>query len=130
MTTLKEIRARFARDQGLPFANTLSERSILETLDEHGVKYRARVFGPVTTIWGFLSQVLSEDHRCRDAVAENIAPRVVLGLETCSPNTAIYCNARGRLPIGVLVVWSGRHPLDQVGDANECPAVQGAGDGA
>ena len=102
MTTLKEVRARFARDQGLPFANTLSERSILETLDEHGVKYRDRLFGPVTTIWGFLSQVLSEDHSCRDAVARIIAHRAVVGLETCSPNTASYCNARGRLPIGVL----------------------------
>jgi hypothetical protein len=27
MTTLKEVRARFARDQGLPFADSLSERS-------------------------------------------------------------------------------------------------------
>lgn len=102
MTTLKEVRARFARDQGLPFANTLSERSILETLDEHGVKYRDRLFGPVTTIWGFLSQVLSDDQSCRDAVARIIAHRAVVGLETCSPNTASYCNARGRLPIGVL----------------------------
>ena len=102
MTTLKEVRARFARDQGLPFANTSSERSILETLDEHGVKYRDRVFGPITTIWGFLSQVLSEDHSRRDAVARIIGHRAVVGLETCSPNTASYCNARGRLPIGVL----------------------------
>jgi hypothetical protein len=40
MTTLQEVRARFARDQGLPFANALSEPSILDTLDEHAVKYR------------------------------------------------------------------------------------------
>ena len=69
MTTLKEVRARFARDQGLPFADSLSERSILDALNEHGIKYRDRVFNPVTTIWGFLSQVLSEDHSCRDAVS-------------------------------------------------------------
>ena len=69
MTTLKEVRARFARDQGLPFADSLSETSILDALNEHGFKYRDRVFGPVTTIWGFLSQVLSDDHSCRDAVS-------------------------------------------------------------
>jgi Transposase DDE domain len=112
MTTLKEVRARFARDQGLPFANTLSERSILETLDEHSVKYRDRLFGPVTTIWGFLSQVLSEDHSCRDAVARIIAHRAVVGLETCSPNTASYCNARGRLPIEVLSTLARRTAVE------------------
>jgi hypothetical protein len=102
MTTLEEVRARFARDQGLPFADSLSERSILDALNEHGVKYRDRLFSPVTTIWGFLSQVLSDDHSCRDAVARIIAHRADAGLEPCSPNTASYCDARLRLPTGIL----------------------------
>src|SRR5271157_5588251 len=108
MTTLKEVRARFARDQGLPFADSLSETSILDALNEHGCNYRDRVFGPVTTIWGFLSQVLSDDHSCRDAVTRIIAHRAANGLETCSPNTASYCNARGRLPTGVLCTLAKR----------------------
>src|SRR5712691_873010 len=102
MTTLQEVRARFARDQGLPFADSLSEHSILDALQEHGVQYRDRLFSPVTTIWGFLSQVLSEDHSCRDAVARVIAHRAASGLTPCSPNTTSYCNARTRLPTGVL----------------------------
>src|SRR5215510_11995783 len=102
MTTLQEVRARFARDQGLPFADSLSELSILDALQEHGVKYRDRLFSPVTTIWGFLSQVLSEDHSCRDTVSRIIAHRVAAGLKVCSPNTASYCNARVRLPTAVL----------------------------
>src|SRR5215470_13145493 len=102
MTTLQEVRARFARDQGLPFADSLSERSILDALQEHGVQYRDRLFSPVTTIWGFLSQVLSADHSCRDTVARVLAHRAASGLEVCSPNTASYCNARARLPTGVL----------------------------
>src|SRR5947207_2681595 len=102
MTTLQEVRARFARDQGLPFADSLSETSIRDALNEHSVKYRDRLFSPVTTIWGFLSQALSEDHSCRDAVARVIAHRAAAGLEPCSPNTASYCNARARLPTGVL----------------------------
>src|SRR6476619_981269 len=102
MTTLEEVRARFARDQGLPFADSLSELSILDALNEHGVKYRDRLFSPVTTIWGFLSQVLSDDHSCRDAVARVIAHRAAGGLPACSPSTASYCNARSRLPTGVL----------------------------
>jgi hypothetical protein len=51
MTNLQEVRARFARDQGLPFADSLSELSILDALQEHGVQYRDRLFSPVTTIW-------------------------------------------------------------------------------
>src|SRR5436190_21592567 len=102
MTTLEEVRARFARGQGLPFADALTELSILDVLHEHGVQYRDRLFSPVTTIWGFLSQALSADHSCRDTVSRIIAHRAAAGLEPCSPNTASFCNARGRLPTAVL----------------------------
>ena len=73
MASLQVVRARFARNAGLPFADVLTEARILDVLNEHGVVYRDRVFSPVTTIWGFLSQVLSDDHSCRDAVARVIA---------------------------------------------------------
>src|SRR3954468_12330404 len=102
MTSLETVRARFTSSQGLPFAEVLTEAGILEVLDEHRVEYRDRVFGPITTIWGFLSQVLSDDHSCRDAVSRLIAHRAASGLEPCSPNAASYCNARARLPTGVL----------------------------
>lgn len=102
MTSLETVRARFTSSQGLPFAEVLTEASILEVLDEHKVEYRDRVFGPITTIWGFLSQVLSDDHSCRDAVARVVAHRAASGLEPCSPNAASYCNARARLSTGVL----------------------------
>jgi hypothetical protein len=57
---------------------------------------------PVTTIWGFLSQVLSDDHSCRDAVTRIIAHRAASGLKVCSPSTAGYCNARARIPTAAL----------------------------
>src|SRR6201997_1492857 len=100
--SLDQLRARFARNDGLPFADVLTEARIHDALDEHGVRYRDRVFSHVTTIWGFLSQVLSDDQSCRAAVTRIIAHRAANGLETCSPNTASYCNARGRLSTGVL----------------------------
>src|SRR3954462_11611562 len=106
--SLDHLRVRFARNEGLPFADVLTEARIHDALDEYGVKYRDRIFGPVTTLWGFLSQVLSEDHSCRDAVTRIIAHRAASGLGTCSPNTASYCNARGRLPTGVLCTLARR----------------------
>jgi hypothetical protein len=102
MTSLDRIRTRFARNEGPPFADVLTERGIRHALSEHGVRDRDRVFGPATTIWGFLSQVLGDDHSCRDAVSRVIAHRVASGLEACSPNTASYCNARARIPTAVL----------------------------
>jgi len=102
MTNLEAVRARFARDTGLPFANVLTEANILDVLNDQGIKYRDRVFNPVTTIWGFLSQVLSDDHSCRDAVARVIAHQAASGARVCSPNTASYCNARSRLHTDVL----------------------------
>jgi Transposase DDE domain len=102
MTNLETVRARFARGTGLPFANVVTEANILNVLNDHGVKYRDRVFNPVTTIWGFLSQVLSEDHSCRDTVARVIAHQAASGARVCSPNTASYCNVRSRLCTEVL----------------------------
>jgi hypothetical protein len=60
------------------------------------------VFNPVTTIWGFVSQVFSEDHSCRDAVSRIIAHRAANGDKVCSPSTSSYCTARSRIPEGVL----------------------------
>jgi hypothetical protein len=108
MTSLDAVRDRFARNEGLPFADILTEASIRDVLDEHGVVFRDRVFSPVTTIWGFLTQVLSEDHSCRDAVSRIIAHRAVSGDPGCSPNTASYCNARSRLLTSVLATLATR----------------------
>jgi hypothetical protein len=120
MTSLEQIRGRFVRNEGLPFADVLTEASIRDVLDEHGVTYRDRVFSPVTTIWGFLSQVLSDDHSCRDAVSRVIAHRAADGLGACSPNTASYCNARGRIAIGVLRTLARRTARElQAGAADE-----------
>ena len=102
MTSLDAVRARFARNEGLPFVDILTEASIRDVLNEHGVQFRQRVFSPVTTIWGFLSQVLSDDHSCRDAVSRIIAHRATNGTTLCSPNTASYCNARSRISTNVF----------------------------
>jgi hypothetical protein len=102
MTRMDRLRARFAHNGGLPFADVLTEDSIHAALNQHDVQYRDRVFGPVTTLWGFLSQVLSDDHSCRETVSRIISHRAASGLGACSPNTASYCNARSRLPTGVL----------------------------
>ena len=92
MPSLDAVRARFAHNEGLPFADILTEANIMDVLNEHGVTFRDRVFNPVTTIWGFLSQVLSEDHSCRDAVSRIIAHRAAMAslLETLRSGRPLY----------------------------------------
>jgi Transposase DDE domain len=102
MSSLDALRDRFAHNEGLPFADILTEASILDVLNDHSVEFRDRVFSPATTIWGFLSQVLNDDHSCRDAVSRIIAHRAANGHAVCSPNTASYCNARSRIPTNVF----------------------------
>ena len=95
MTSLEAVRARFARNEGLPFTDILTEANILDVLNEHGITYRDRVFSPVTTIWGFLSQVLSDDHSCRDTVSRIIAHRAANRLFNVPPH-----NQHGFLQLG------------------------------
>jgi hypothetical protein len=112
VATLDELRRRFAHNDGLPFCEVLSESSIQAVLDDHQIEFRDRVFTPQVTIWGFLSQVLSEDHSCRDAVSRIIAHRATNGISVCSPNTASYCKARSRLLTSVLSTLARRTAQD------------------
>ena len=49
------------------------------------------------TLWSFLSQVLSEDGSCREAVSRVIAHLSQKGQPAPSTNTSAYCKARQRL---------------------------------
>ncbi len=67
-------------------------------------------------MWVFLSQCLSADHSCREAVAQLVAWRVGRGLKPCSANTGAYCTARGDLPeeaVRELICDTGRQVEDE-----------------
>jgi hypothetical protein len=104
MLAIDELRSRFAQSEGLPFSDVLTEANILAVLESLEIGFRDRVFNPVTTLWGFLSQVLSEDHSYQDAVARIVAHRSAQGREICSPNTAAYCKARQRLSLELITI--------------------------
>src|SRR5580704_7491925 len=78
----------------LPFQDLLDPATVAPVLKENRVTFRARIFTPVVTLWTFLSQVLSPDHSCREAVARVIAFRVARGETPCGPETGSYCKAR------------------------------------
>src|SRR5512135_2278312 len=86
----------------LPFHDLLEPASVERVLKDNHVRFRDRIFSPLVTLWTFLSQVLSPDHSCREAVARVIAFRVARGEEPSGPDTGSYCKARQRLPLKVL----------------------------
>ena len=57
----------------LPFHDLLEPDTVAQVLHANHVTFRDRIFTPLVTLWTFLSQVLSPDHSCREAVARVIA---------------------------------------------------------
>jgi hypothetical protein len=97
------VRDQLNRDQGLPFLKFLS-RSLVEASCRHcNHTWRQRVYTPWITLSLFLSQILSDDHSCDDAVARFQKYRYDHGLPSVSPETTSYCEARQRLP--EKLVW-------------------------
>ena len=86
------------RTDGLYFAALLREQLILEAFGSASSLWQGWIYTPLTTVWVFLSQCLSPDHSCRDAVARLAAWRVGQGQKACSSETGAYCTARDALP--------------------------------
>ncbi len=99
----QRVRSDFSNDSGLPFGRLLTKDYVLAVLGQEGHQYRSRVFCPLVTLWGWLSQCLSQDKSLNDAVARILAHWVAAGLPACSASSASYSNARRRFPEGAMV---------------------------
>ena len=99
---LVELRSRYDASPGLPFSEALTQDRIHAVRRELRAFYRDRIYSPCVTLWIFLSQVLSSDHSCRDAVARWLAFRTARGQPPCSTDTGSYCLARQRLPLELV----------------------------
>ena len=92
-----------ARRHGdLYFAALLSQDRIEKAFGTARWLWQGWVYTAYVTIWVFLSQCISPDHSCRDAVARLIAWRLSQGQKPCSADTGAYCTARADLPEEVL----------------------------
>jgi hypothetical protein len=101
--TFATARDQLARHKGLPFLALLSRPVVASVCRAIGHQWRERVYTPWITLSLFLSQVLSEDHSCDEAVDRFQKVRFDRGLPPVSTETTSYCDARIRLPEGI--VW-------------------------
>jgi hypothetical protein len=105
------LRSHLDRRQGLPFLDHLSRPRVEAACLDRSHTWRERIYTPWITLGIFLSQVLSDDHSCDDAVDRFQKYRHDRGLAAVSTDTTSYCEARRRLPEGVfwdLVRQTGR----------------------
>jgi hypothetical protein len=95
----------FATDDGLPFADVLSEQDIQAACEQEDVHFGTGpddVYSPAITLWAFLAQCLSACKSCVAAVARVLALRLALGLPPCGAGNSAYCKARAKLPESLL----------------------------
>lgn len=100
---LSEKIKSFEDATSLPFHEVLNETMVKDALAAEGLTYNQSIFTPFVTLCAFLSQVLDPDHSCRAAVARVIVWMAIHGRKPCSEHTGAYCDARRRLPLGVIV---------------------------
>ena len=79
---------RLSEAPQLPFCDLIEVDLVQDVLRAEKVAFRDRIYNPMVTLWTFLSQILSTDHSCREAVARLIAHRAARGQEPCSADTA------------------------------------------
>ena len=88
------------------FKRLLPSQTVTELVAATGKRFYQRLFIPLVVLWGFTFQRLNADHSCDAAVsyiATGAADELCPGLSTrMSDNTAGYCKARKRLPLGVV----------------------------
>ena len=88
------------------FQRLLTAVRVTELVAATGQRFYQRLFTPLVILWGFLYQRLNADHTCDAAVsyfASGAADGLCPGLSArMSDNTAGYCKARARLPLGVV----------------------------
>jgi len=103
----QRVRSSFMQQDGLPFADVLTEEKIQHAFEDEEVSFAQGeddVYTPAVTLWAFLSQVLfkGEQRSCLAAVSRIVVLWIALGKEPCSDNTGAYCRARAKLPVVVL----------------------------
>jgi len=93
--------------------NLLTGPEMFEEVESLLPVHRERLFAPTETLSMFLSQALSADRSCQNAVNEAAVRRARGALPRCSTHTGAYCRARQRLPLEMVRTLA-RHSAREV----------------
>jgi hypothetical protein len=107
----RAVRAHAANSNAYAFFNLLTGPQFFEQVESLLPPHRERLFPPTETLSMFLSQALSADRSCQQAVDESAVKRLAAGLTPCSTRTGAYCKARKHLPqdmVRTLACYAGQ----------------------
>lgn len=103
------VQSKLSAAKSLCLDSLMPQTRVLKICEQLQFKFRDRVYNPSIVVWMFITQVLSADHSCQQAVTRLNAWRVARGLEKVSSCTTAYCKARCRLPEKLfehLLAWT------------------------
>lgn len=84
------------------FFNLLKSPDLFDVLEAHLPAHRERQYPPTETLSMFLSQAMSADRSCQNAVNNREVRRICSGMLQGNTYTGSYCEARRRLPTSLV----------------------------
>jgi hypothetical protein len=98
----KQVTRRASEHAAVDFFNLLCGPELRAKTEEHLPEYRERLYTPTVALSMFMKQALSADRSCQNAVNGWAGQRTAEGLSVERVGTSGYCQARQRLPLGMV----------------------------
>ncbi len=100
--SIQRFRCSFLQSGREKLFNVLPAQELARAVQEEVGVWRDRLYAPLVALRLFVEQVLHADHACQDVVVRYASERVARGEAQVSLSTGPYCNARLRLPLGLV----------------------------
>ena len=100
--SIRRFRCSFLQSGREKLFNVLPVQELARAVQEEVGVWRDRRYAPLVALRLFVEQVLHTDHACQDVVARYASERVAQGEAQVSLSSGPYCNARQRLPLGLV----------------------------
>ena len=100
--SIRRFRCSFLQAGREKLFNVLPAQELARAVQEEVDVWRDRLYSPLVALRLFVEQVLHADHACQDVVVRYASERVAQGEAQVSLSTGPYCNARLRLPLGLV----------------------------
>lgn len=100
--SIKRFRCGFLQSGREKLFNVLPAQELARAVQEEVGVWRDRRYAPLVALRLFVEQVLHTDHACQDVVVRYASERVAQGEAQVSLSSGPYCNARQRLPLGLV----------------------------
>jgi hypothetical protein len=101
--SIKRLRCSFLQSGREKLFNVLPAQELARAVQEEVGVWRDRLYAPLVVLRLFVEQVLHAEHACQDVVVRYASERVARGEAQISLSSGPYCNARRRLPLGLVM---------------------------